>query len=82
MRVLPQLSRLLSLPQAAAGSTRPYSTWMLDSVIHRGEGINPADGLLGVIQKASLTCLYTLKMLLIKCVLDKGPFSGGSPLRH
>ncbi|OJJ78520.1 putative glycosyl hydrolase family 88 [Aspergillus glaucus CBS 516.65] len=28
-----------------------YSTWMLESIISRSEGINPADGLLGVIQK-------------------------------
>lgn len=30
---------------------RPYSTWMLESIISRGEGIRAADGLLSGIQK-------------------------------
>ncbi|RHZ55737.1 putative glycosyl hydrolase family 88 [Aspergillus thermomutatus] len=53
MKILHPLSCLLSLSLVVA--IRPghpkHSTWMLESVIARGEGINPADGLLGVIQK-------------------------------
>jgi hypothetical protein len=39
---------------AAEGSraeSRPYSSWMLQSIISRGEGIRAADGLLSGIQK-------------------------------
>lgn len=56
MKILHPLSCLLSLvlantPGQAAVRYPKHSTWMLESVIARGEGINLADGLLGVIQK-------------------------------
>ncbi|GIC93639.1 putative glycosyl hydrolase family 88 [Aspergillus udagawae] len=55
MKILYSLSCLLSLVLAdrpgLAVRHPKHSTWMLESVIARGEGINPADGLLGVIQK-------------------------------
>ncbi|KAL5366540.1 Six-hairpin glycosidase-like protein [Aspergillus floccosus] len=55
MKILYPLSGLLSLALTARPGqaiTHPkHSSWMLESVIARGEGINPADGLLGVIQK-------------------------------
>ncbi|PKX89903.1 putative glycosyl hydrolase family 88 [Aspergillus novofumigatus IBT 16806] len=55
MKILYPLSCLLSLVLAdrpgQAVRHPKHSTWMLESVIARGEGINPADGLLGVIQK-------------------------------
>jgi hypothetical protein len=40
---------------AAAKFTRPYSTWMLESVIAREEGVRAADGLLSEIQKVRLS---------------------------
>ncbi|KAE8148712.1 Six-hairpin glycosidase-like protein [Aspergillus avenaceus] len=53
MKIMQQISYLLSLASGLGHATHhpKYSTWMLESVIARGEGINPADGLLGVIQK-------------------------------
>ena len=33
------------------GTYQKYSTWMLESIISRGEAVSPADGLLGEIQK-------------------------------
>ncbi|KAF4277025.1 hypothetical protein KXX16_000507 [Aspergillus fumigatus] len=55
MKILYPLSCLLSLvlaDQPGQAVRHPkYSTWMLESAIARGEGISPADGLLGVIQK-------------------------------
>ncbi|KAA8652877.1 hypothetical protein EYZ11_003135 [Aspergillus tanneri] len=55
MKIFHSLSCLLSLVlinrPAQAVHHPKHSTWMLESVIARGEGINPADGLLGVIQK-------------------------------
>ncbi|EAW09034.1 putative glycosyl hydrolase family 88 [Aspergillus clavatus NRRL 1] len=55
MKIFHALSCLLSLTlvirTGQAVSYPKHSTWMLESVIGRGEGINPADGLLGVIQK-------------------------------
>jgi MoaA/NifB/PqqE/SkfB family radical SAM enzyme len=60
MRHLSMLSALASTltcvaVRTAAGTSRaesrPYSTWMLENVISRGEGIRAADGLLSGIQK-------------------------------
>ena len=33
------------------GTYQKYSTWMLESIISRDEGVSAADGLLGEIQK-------------------------------
>ena len=56
---------LLPLPSVLIGQAtcQKYSTWMLESIISRGEGISATDGLLGEIQKVSyLTYLiYKLK---------------------
>jgi hypothetical protein len=35
-----------------AKAPEKYSTWMLESIISRGEGIVSSDGLLGEIEKA------------------------------
>ena len=46
---------LLPLASVLIGQAtcQKYSTWMLESIISRGEGISATDGLLGEIQKVS-----------------------------
>ncbi|KAH8688580.1 family 88 putative glycosyl hydrolase [Phaeosphaeriaceae sp. PMI808] len=40
-----------AVAQSAGTASHPYSSWMLDSILSRGEGIRAADGLLSSIQK-------------------------------
>ena len=55
MHFVKSLYSLLPLALTAHANTdHKHSTWMLESIISRGEGISAADGLLGEIQKVSV----------------------------
>lgn len=64
-----------------ASSNQKYSTWMLESIISRGEGVGAADGLLGGIQKVHIEASCLVKApanipVLSQC--KKGLLSRGS----
>ena len=72
----------LLLPLALTGHTsayQKYSTWMLESIISRGEGISATNGLLGEIQKVHIR-LMSYQISCDHCRADhlKGDLPGGS----
>ena len=56
-------SLLASALAAYASAYQEYSTWMLESIIARGEGISAADGLLGEIQKVYFSFNISSKLM-------------------
>jgi hypothetical protein len=56
---------------AATELPRPYSTWMLESVIARKEGVRAADGLLSEIQKVRLSrCMNRIFAIYLVSAVD------------
>ena len=72
----------LLLPLALTGHASPhqkYSTWMLESIISRGEGISTTNGLLGEIQKVHIRLMsYKISCSHGRADHLKGDLSGGS----